>query len=95
MLNLKSLNDNQRKAVEWKDGPLLILAGPGSGKTRVLTMRVAKLLSESPDERFRILALTFTNKAAAEMRERVDDMVHVSRERALLTQHFILFVLTF
>ena len=84
-LDLSALNPNQRKAVEWNDGPLLVLAGPGSGKTRVLTLRVARLLDESPEERFRILALTFTDKAAREMRGRVDEFLPEGRDRALLT----------
>lgn len=85
IFDLDSLNKNQREAVTWNGGPLLVLAGPGSGKTRVLTMRVAKLLLDSPDKRFRVLGLTFTNKAAAEMRTRVDEMVSEGRERVLLT----------
>jgi DNA helicase-2/ATP-dependent DNA helicase PcrA len=84
-LNLDSLNENQRIAVGWNEGPLLVLAGPGSGKTRVLTMRTAKLLLDSPGKRFRVLGLTFTNKAAAEMRTRVEEMVPDCRERVLLT----------
>ncbi|MBN2129455.1 MAG: ATP-dependent helicase [Sedimentisphaerales bacterium] len=84
-INLAELNANQRAAVEWSGGPLLILAGPGSGKTRVLTMRIAKLIEDSPAERFRILGLTFTTKAAAEMRQRIDAMVSKDRERALLS----------
>jgi DNA helicase II / ATP-dependent DNA helicase PcrA len=84
-LNLDSLNENQRAAVEWTGGPLLVLAGPGSGKTQVLTLRVAKLLLDSPEKRFRVLGLTFTNKAAAEMRERVDVLVKGANERSLLT----------
>lgn len=79
------LNENQRIAIDWNEGPLLVLAGPGSGKTRVLTMRVAKLLADSPGKRFRVLGLTFTNKAAAEMRTRVEQLVPDCRERVLLT----------
>ncbi|MDE0024797.1 MAG: ATP-dependent helicase [Spirochaetaceae bacterium] len=69
------LTDMQRKAVDWDDGPLLVLAGPGSGKTEVLTCRIARLLDASRDQHFRILALTFTNKAAGEMAKRVADIV--------------------
>lgn len=68
---LESLNAAQREAVNWQDGSMLILAGPGSGKTQVLTAKVARILQQTPTERFRVLALTFTNKAAGEMLERV------------------------
>lgn len=62
-LDLSELNANQLEAINWNGGPLLVLAGPGSGKTRVLTKRVAKIILNSPDQRFRVLALTFTNKS--------------------------------
>ena len=81
-VDLDSLNENQRKAVLWSGGPLLVLAGPGSGKTRVLTFRVARLLEESEDAS--ALALTFTNKAAAEMRDRVEELLGQRADRAHL-----------
>lgn len=85
MLDLSKLNENQKKAANWNDGPLLVLAGPGSGKTRVLTFRIARLIESTPDQHFKILALTFTNKAAAEMHERIVSLVPNVKERALLT----------
>lgn len=72
---LNSLSPIQRDAVHWESGAALVLAGPGAGKTRVLTTRIARLLNDSPEKKFRILALTFTTKAAAEMRDRVEILV--------------------
>lgn len=74
----------QRKAAEWNEGSLLLLAGPGSGKTRVLTCRIARILDASRDQNFRILALTFTNKAADEMRSRVSELAPGQESRLFL-----------
>ncbi|MCY4672491.1 MAG: ATP-dependent helicase, partial [Bacteroidetes bacterium] len=98
MMDLSTLNDNQREAVNWRDGPILILAGPGSGTTQVLTYRIASILEETPDKYFKILGLTATNRAAAEMHERIASLVPRARNRiriktfhsfleALLRQH--------
>lgn len=85
---LEGLNPQQRKAIEAKDGPTLVIAGPGSGKTRVLTSRVAYLLETRIVFPYRVMAVTFTNKAAREMRERLNKMVGQDRAGDLMLGTF-------
>lgn len=80
---LNELNEPQRDAVTHKEGPIMIVAGAGSGKTKVLTTRIAHLMSEHKIDAFNILALTFTNKAAAEMKERVEKILGNTEARNL------------
>ncbi len=81
---LEKLTDIQKQAVQWEGGSLLVLAGPGSGKTQVLTCRIARILDRSRDANFRVLALTFTNKAADEMKDRVAAFVPGLEDRAII-----------
>jgi DNA helicase-2/ATP-dependent DNA helicase PcrA len=83
MRYLDELNERQREAVLHKDGPIMIVAGAGSGKTKVLTTRIAHLMSAHGVDAFNILALTFTNKAAAEMKERVEKILVNTEARNL------------
>ncbi|MFZ4056671.1 MAG: ATP-dependent helicase [Ferruginibacter sp.] len=84
MLNyLAELNEPQREAVTHKDGPIMIIAGAGSGKTKVLTTRIAHLMGHHHIDAFNILALTFTNKAAKEMKERIEKVLGNAEARNL------------
>ncbi|MDR1870424.1 MAG: ATP-dependent helicase [Deltaproteobacteria bacterium] len=87
MIESRQFNENQQKAIDWNDEPLLVIAGPGSGKTAVITARIVRILEESKGEYFRILGLTFTNKAAAEMRTRVHELAPSEINRLRLTTY--------
>src|SRR5690625_2850533 len=82
------LNDQQREAGLYLDGPALVLAGAGSGKTRVITQKIAYLLQECHYDAQRVLALTFTNKAAREMRERLSSVLNRGQMKGLFVGTF-------
>ncbi|MCK1562811.1 ATP-dependent helicase [Bradyrhizobium sp. 173] len=83
-VEIERLSLTQRQAVAWGDGAALVLAGPGVGKTTVLTTRIARILEESRNKSFRVLALTFTTKAGDEMRERVEQLVPGLTDRTVI-----------
>ncbi|CAG0965811.1 partial ATP-dependent DNA helicase PcrA, partial [Anaerolineae bacterium] len=85
MLDLDTLNPKQREAVERIDGPLLVLAGAGSGKTRTLTYRIANILEQGRVSPHGVLAITFTRKAAGEMRRRLGELVGKEAEDVTAT----------
>ena len=85
MKYLEDLNPSQKVAALWDDGPLLVLAGPGSGKTKTLISRVARLVDESKNDTFRILCLTFTRKAAIEMRNRLFALIPEAQNKVNLS----------
>ena len=95
MLNFeysKNLNEEQKEAVSYLDGPLLIVAGAGSGKTRVLTSRIAYIIKNKKAYPNQILSVTFTNKAAQEMQNRVSNMLKKKLSDFLGLEPFTLLV---
>ncbi|HAI88592.1 MAG TPA: ATP-dependent DNA helicase Rep, partial [Alcanivorax sp.] len=85
---MSSLNPRQQEAVLYTDGPLLVLAGAGSGKTSVITRKIAWLIAEKGVPSGRIAAVTFTNKAAREMKERVQSLTERGSTRGLIVSTF-------
>ena len=86
-INMENLNKEQKKAVLATEGPLLILAGAGSGKTSTMTHRIAHLIKGEGVDPYNILAVTFTNKAAGEMRDRVEALLGENVNMWIMTFH--------
>ena len=84
---LNNLNEKQREAAMYTEGPLLILAGAGSGKTSTMTRRIAYMILEKGISPYEILAVTFTNKAAREMKERVESLIGTGTNMWIMTFH--------
>jgi DNA helicase II / ATP-dependent DNA helicase PcrA len=80
----KQLNPAQREAVDWIDGPVLVVAGPGTGKTEILTLRIANILKKTDTAPENILALTFTDSAAVNMRRRLSNLIGSSAYRVVI-----------
>lgn len=81
------LNENQKQAFDFREGVCLVLAGPGSGKTEILTRRIADIIHKTPNETFSILGLTFTNKAKDEMRNRINNFLDGDDDRSRVELH--------
>lgn len=92
MSSASQLNNKQEEAMKYTQGPLLVLAGAGSGKTSVITRKIAYLVQHCRIPAHRIAAMTFTNKAAREMKERVTKLCHVKKQKVYLFLPSILLV---